>query len=63
MAFGWLIERLVEKLYARELSRNQSILRFDVLLQHDWLIEQCLLHIKVFFEYERVDVLIFSSIG
>ena len=28
-----------------ELSRN----RFDVILQHDWSIEQCLLHIRVFF--------------
>ena len=32
-----------------ELSRNQSILRFDVVLQHDWPIELCLLHIRVFF--------------
>ena len=38
-----------KKLHARELSRNQSILRFDVILQHDWPIEQCLLHIRVFF--------------
>ena len=29
--------------------RNQPILRFDVILQHDWPIEQCLLHIRVFF--------------
>ena len=36
-------------LHARELSRNQSILRFDVTLQHDWPIEQCLLRIRVFF--------------
>ena len=28
-----------------ELSRN----RFDVILQHDWSIEQSLLHIRVFF--------------
>ena len=28
-----------------ELSRN----RFDIILQHDWSIEQCLLHIRVFF--------------
>ena len=28
-----------------ELSRN----RFDVILQHDWSIEQWLLHIRVFF--------------
>ena len=32
-----------------ELSRNQSILRFDVIPQHDWPIEQCLLHMRVFF--------------
>ena len=34
--------------YAWELFRNHSILRFDVILQHDWPIEQCLLHIRVF---------------
>ena len=39
----------LKKLHARELSRNQSILRFDVTFQHDWPIEQCLLHIRVFF--------------
>ena len=50
VAFGWLSECWGEKkLHARELSRNQSILRFDVILQHDWPIEQCLLHIRVFF--------------
>ena len=50
MAFGWLSERSGEKTsHARELSRNQTILRFDVILQHDWPIEQCLLHIRVFF--------------
>ena len=32
-----------------ELFRNQWILRFDVILQHVWPIEQCLLHIRVFF--------------
>ena len=32
-----------------ELSRNQPIPRFDVILQHDWPIEECLLHIRVFF--------------
>ena len=48
VAFGWLSERSGEKkLHAREHSRNQPILRFDVILQHDWLIEQCLLHIRV----------------
>ena len=30
-------------------SRNQLILRFDVILLHDWPIEQCLLHIRVVF--------------
>jgi len=50
VAFGWLSERLGEKTYhARELSKNQQILRFDVILQHDWPVEQCLLHIRVFF--------------
>ena len=53
--FDWFIERItnargcrVKKLHARELFRNRSILRFDVALQHDWPIEQCLLHIRVF---------------
>ena len=49
-------------LHARELSRKQWILRFDVVLQHDWPIEQCLLHIRVFLWREngewRVHVLI-----
>ena len=35
-----------------ELSRNQSILRFDVILQHDWPPEQCLLHIRVFLSWK-----------
>ena len=39
----------MQKLHARELSRNQSILHFDDILPHDWPIEQCLLHIRVFF--------------
>ena len=39
----------MKKLHARELSRNQSILHFDVILQHNWPIEQCLLLIRVFF--------------
>ena len=39
----------MKKLHARGLSRNQPIPRFDVILQHDWPIEQCLLHIRVFF--------------
>ena len=31
------------------LSRNQWILRYDIILQHDWPMEECLLHIRVFF--------------
>ena len=41
----------VKKLHARELSRNQSILRFGVILHHDWQTEQCLVlhNFRVFF--------------
>ena len=39
----------VKNLHARDLSRNQSITRFDVILQHQWPIKQRLLHIRVFF--------------
>ena len=50
VAFAWLSERSGEKTSRpRTLSRNQPILRFDVILQHNWLIEQCLLRISVFF--------------
>ena len=50
VAFDWLRERSGKKTsHARELSRNQSILFFDVMLQHHWPVEQSLLHIKVFF--------------
>ena len=49
VAFGWLSERSGEKRHALELSRNQPILCFDVELQHDWPIEQSLLHVRVFF--------------
>ena len=45
----YLSERSGEKLHTQELSRNQSIDHFDVMLQHDWPIEQCLLLIRVFF--------------
>ena len=48
VAFGWLTNARMKILHARELSRNQWTLRFDVVLQHDWPIEQCLLHIRVF---------------
>ena len=34
---------------AREFSRNQWILLVDVILQHDWTIEEYLLHIRGFF--------------
>ena len=48
----------------RELSRNQPILRFDVILQHDWPIELCLLLVRVSLAGKRRShVLIFSSIG
>ena len=50
VAFDWLSERSNEKTsHARELSRNQWILRFDVMLQHHWPIEGCRLHIRVLF--------------
>ena len=39
----------MKKLHARELSRKQRMLCFDVILQYDWPIKQCLLHIRVFF--------------
>ena len=59
VAFGWLSERSRKKL-----SRTQPILRVDVILQHDWLIEQCLLNIRVSLAGKRRGhVLIFSSIG
>ena len=47
----WLVYRMLrwKKLHARERSRNQSILRCDVILQRDWPSQQCLLHIRVFF--------------
>ena len=62
--FGWLSKRLGGKLHARELSGNQPILRFDVILQHHWPIEQCLLHIGVFFGGKtNRPFFIFSSIG
>ena len=56
VAFGWLRECFMPE----EISINQSILRFDVILQHDWPIEQCLLHMA---GKRRFHVLIFSSIG
>ena len=43
----WLVKRTLgrKNFMPEELSRN----RFDVILYHDWSIEQCLLHIRVFF--------------
>ena len=41
--------RVKKNFMPEELHRNQPILRFDVILQHDWPIEQFLLHIRVFF--------------
>ena len=49
MAIAWLSERSGEKTSCLRTSGNQPILRFDVILQHDWPIGQCLLHIRVFF--------------
>ena len=43
VAFGWLSARSGEKTSCPKNfqgSRNQSILRFDVILQHNWPIEQ-----------------------
>ena len=39
----------MKKVHAREPSKNQPLLRFDIILQHDWPIEWCLFHIRVFF--------------
>ena len=39
----------VKKLHARELSRDQLILSFDIILQHDC---QCLLYFRVFFGWK-----------
>ena len=49
--FDWFIEWIQTRAAknVQERSRNQPILRFDVILQHDWSIKQCLLHIRVFF--------------
>ena len=52
MAFGWLSERSGEETSCPRTFRNQPIF-FDVTLQHNWPIEQCLLHIKVFFGGKR----------
>ena len=62
--FFWLSERSDEKLHARELSKNQSILRFDVIPQPDWPIKQCLPILGFSLTgKQRGHVLIFLSIG
>ena len=65
VAFGWLSKCRVKKLHCRELSRNQSnyfaLTSYCNPLQHDWLIEQRLLHIRV--GKRRVYVLTLSPIG
>ena len=65
VAFGWLSRRSrVKKVHARELSRNQPILSLDIILQHDWPIEQCLSILGFSLAAkQRGHVLIFSSIG
>ena len=57
--FDWCIERTDKRLAFDWLSE-----RLDVILQHDWPVEQCLLHIRVFFDGKTKSlVLIFSAIG
>ena len=53
VAFDWLRECLGKKTSSRELSRNLTIIRFGVILQHDWPIEQSPLHIRFFFGREN----------
>ena len=47
----WLVKRTPRRknFIPEELSRNQLVLRFDVILRHDWPLEQCPLHTRVFF--------------
>ena len=51
VAFGWLSERSALKTLCQKnfLENYQSILCFDIIVQQDWPIKQCLLHIRVFF--------------
>ena len=50
VAFSWSSERPGEKTSCPiELARNQLILRFDVILQHVWPIDQCFLNTRIFF--------------
>ena len=63
MTCPWLLvgyaNARVKKRHARERCRNQLILRFDVILQHDWPIEQCLLHIGGKTKRPCLDLLIY----
>ena len=61
----WLSTRSARKNFMPEgLSRNQSILCFDIVLQHDWPIELCLPILGFSLAGKRrVHVLIFSYIG
>ena len=54
----WEVERFSydPKMNAREFSRNQWILLVDVIPQHNWTIEQCLLHIRVFWRENEKSV-------
>ena len=49
----------LKNLHARELSGNQSILRFDAILQHGWPIEQRLPYIRVFWR-EKEEAMFWS---
>ena len=50
VAFSWSSKRSGEKTSCPiELARNQLILRFDVILQHVWPIDQCFLNTRIFF--------------
>ena len=65
-AWFWLVKQTLgwKNFMPEELSRNQSILRFDVIPQHDWPIEQCLLHTEIFFGRKtRSLCLIFHPLG
>ena len=62
----WLVKRTFwwKNLMPEELSRNQPILRFDVMLQRDGPIGQCLLHLGFSLAGKRRShVLIFLSVG
>ena len=51
----------MKKPHAQELSRNKPILHFDVILQHNWPIEQRLLHnYKGFLWWEKEEAMVWS---